>query len=59
MITMMILIVTKDMIMIRCGLILLLTYPACSYDSRTGDPGNPGLWSEPQAFGERAFFRVG
>jgi len=33
--------------------------PIYSYDSRTGDPGNPGLWSEPKAFGERAFFRVG
>ena len=33
--------------------------PIYSYDSRTGDPGNPGLWSEPEAFGERAFFRVG
>ena len=31
----------------------------CSYDSRTGDPGNKGLWSEPAAFGERAYFRVG
>ena len=30
-----------------------------SYDSRTGDPGNKGLWSEPAAFGERAYFRVG
>ena len=30
-----------------------------SYDSRTGDPGNKGLWSEPAAFGERAHFRVG
>ena len=30
-----------------------------SYDSRTGDPGNRGLWSEPAAFGERAYFRVG
>ena len=29
-----------------------------SYDSRTGDPGNKGLWSEPEAFGERAHFRV-
>ena len=29
-----------------------------SYDSRTGDPGNKGLWSEPEAFGERAVFQV-
>ena len=29
-----------------------------SYDSRTGDPGNKGLWSEPAAFGDRAMFRV-
>jgi len=33
--------------------------PIYSYDSRTGDPGNKGLWSEPEAFGDRAYFRVG
>jgi len=32
--------------------------PIYSYDSRTGDPGNKGLWSEPAAFGDRAVFRV-
>ena len=47
--------------------------PIYSYDSRTGDPGNKvsctsctaphytalqGLWSEPEAFGDRAHFRV-
>ena len=38
----------------------LVTLCCCySYDSRTGDPGNKGLWSEPEAFGERAYFRVG
>ena len=37
----------------------LLMLQHCSYDSRTGDPGNKGLWSEPAAFGERAYFRVG
>ena len=37
--------------------LIVKIYP--SYDSRTGDPGNKGLWSEPAAFGERAYFRVG
>ena len=50
--------------LLRDSVYLVLWYrkdsgtPIYSYDSRTGDPGNKGLWSEPAAFGERALFQV-